>query len=208
MASPPRVLIADDHAIVRDGLRLIVTHLAECDVIGEAGSGREAVEIFRDRRPDLVLLDLRMPEGDGIDALRGILALDPEAKVLIITTYDTDEDIYRCLKTGAKGYILKDSPREIIAEAVAEILNGGTYAPAQVTRRFFARMKAPELTTREVEVLQQIAAGLANKEIADRLGIGIGTVKTHVQNVFEKLGALSRTQAVGIARDRGLLDER
>jgi DNA-binding NarL/FixJ family response regulator len=202
---PHRVLVADDHAIVRDGLSLIIGAIPGVEIAGEAADGREAMQQFRTLRPDLMVLDLRMPGADGLDVVRTLLAERPEARILIVTTYDTDEDIYNSLKAGAKGYLLKDSPRATIMEAVKEVLAGGTYTPACIATKLVSRLGASSLSARELDVLRLVAEGRANKEIAASLGIGEGTVKTHLANLLTKLDAHSRTEAVARARQRGYL---
>ncbi len=203
--SPRRVLVADDHAIVRDGLSLIIGAIPGVEIVGEAADGREAMAHFRALQPDLMVLDLRMPEADGLDVVRTLLAERPDARILIVTTYDTDEDIYNSLKAGAKGYLLKDSPREVIMEAVQEVLAGGTYTPARIATKLVSRLGASPLSARELDVLRLVADGRANKEIALSLAIGEGTVKTHLANLLTKLEAHSRTEAVARARQRGYL---
>lgn len=202
---PHRVLVADDHAIVRDGLSLIIGAIPGVEIAGEAADGREAMQQFRALRPDLMVLDLRMPGADGLDVVRTLLAERPEARILIVTTYDTDEDIYNSLKAGARGYLLKDSPRATIMEAVKEVLAGGTYTPACIATKLVSRLGASSLSARELDVLRLVAEGRANKEIAASLGIGEGTVKSHLANLLSKLDAHSRTEAVARARQRGYL---
>ncbi len=208
LSAPParkRVLIADDHAIVRDGLSLIIGAIPGVEIVGEADDGRKAMAQFRALQPDLMVLDLRMPEADGIEVVRTLLAERSDARILIVTTYDTDEDIYNSLKAGAKGYLLKDSPRELIIEAVQEVLAGRTYTPARIATKLVSRLGTPPLSVRELDVLRLVAQGRANKEIAAALSIGEGTVKTHVTNLMAKLEAQSRTEAVALARRRGYL---
>jgi two-component system NarL family response regulator len=203
--SPHRVLVADDHAIVRDGLSLIIGAIAGVEIAGEAADGKEAMAQFRALKPDLMVLDLRMPEADGLDVVRTLLAERPDARILIVTTYDTDEDIYNSLRAGARGYLLKDSPREIIMEAVQEVLAGGTYTPAHIATKLVSRLGSSPLSARELDVLRLVADGRTNKEIGAQLSIGGGTVKTHLANLLAKLDAHSRTEAVARARQRGYL---
>lgn len=200
-----RVLVADDHAIVRDGLSLIIGAIPNVEIVGEAADGKEAMARFRSLEPDLMVLDLRMPEADGLDVVRTLLSERPDARILIVTTYDTDEDIYNSLKAGAKGYLLKDSPRDVITEAVQEILAGGTYTPARIATKLVNRLSSSPLSVRELDVLRLVAAGRTNKEISGQLAIGEGTVKTHLANLLTKLQANSRTEAVARARQRGYL---
>lgn len=200
-----RVLIADDHPVVRDGLRLIIENMAGVEVVGEAEDGHQAITKYRAIRPDLLVLDLRLPVIDGVDVVRRLITEVPEACILIVTTYDTDEDIYNSLKAGAKGYLLKDSSRDVIKEAVTEVLNGGSYTPAKIASKLVSRINATPLSPRELEVLRLVEQGESNKEISDKLSIGAGTVKTHVANLLNKLDARCRTEAVSRARERGLI---
>lgn len=200
-----RVLIADDHVIVRDGLSLIVGAIPGVQIVGEAEDGRRTLEQFRRLKPDLLVLDLRMPELDGLEVVRALIAEQPDARILIVTTYDTDEDIFNSLKAGARGYLLKDSPRDVIMEAVLEVLRGATYTPAKIATKALRHLQTEALSGRESEVLRLVYRGMSNKEIAARLGIGEGTAKTHVAHLLHKLDARSRTEAVAKALERGLL---
>jgi two-component system NarL family response regulator len=205
MNVPVRVLVVDDHALVRTGVANIISHESDLSVVAEASNGAEAVEAFAQHRPDVTLLDLRMPVMEGVEAVRRIRQLDPEAKVIVLTTYDTDEDITRALKAGAKAYVLKDITADHLIACIRDVLSGKTYlAPAAAARlaEGFARV---QVTPRELSALQLMAEGKANKEIGTALGISERTVKTHLGHLFEKLGVTSRTEAVKVAVRRGLV---
>jgi two-component system NarL family response regulator len=200
-----RVLLVDDHPVVRDGLVSIIKTQSNLEVVGQAADGAAAVAAFASLRPDVVMLDLRMPGMDGFEAARQILAAEPAAQVLVMTTYDGDEDIFRCLRLGAKGYLLKDAPASEILTAIRVVGGGGQYTSHLVAAKALRRMSQTGLTRRELDVLVQIAEGRSNKDIADRLGMTEGTVKTHVKAILAKLDAMSRTDAVAIAARRGLI---
>ncbi|MCC5841332.1 MAG: response regulator transcription factor [Opitutales bacterium] len=207
MNTPPaiRILVADDHPVVRDGLVSILAMQEDMKVVAQAEDGEEAVAAFEQTRPDVLVLDLRMPRLDGIEVVQRVLTAHPGSKILIVTTYQTDEDIYRCLKSGALGYILKDSNRETIIEAVREVAAGQSYTPARIASRLVRQLAQNPLTPRELDVLQHVASGLANKQVAEALGVSEGTVKTHLKSILEKLRAQSRTEAVTLARKQGIL---
>lgn len=200
-----RIVIADDHIVVRDGLAAILGLQPDMEIVAEAGDGEEACAAFEKHRPDVLLLDLRMPKLDGVDVVRAVCAKHPDARIVIITTYAGDEDIFHSLKAGAKGYLLKDAPRQQIIEAVRNVFAGEDYIPAAIARKLAQHALKPQLTTREVEVIQRMARGESNKEIGVALSISEGTVKTHVKGVLAKLEATSRTEAVTIARRRGFI---
>jgi DNA-binding NarL/FixJ family response regulator len=211
-----RVLLADDQALVRSGFRLILERDAELEVVGEAEDGRRAVELARETLPDVVLMDVRMPEVDGIEATRMLLR-DPafSGRVLVLTTFDLDEIVYDALRAGASGFLLKDAPEERLTTAIRVVAEGGSLFAPSVTRRLieeFAR-HAPsarppaldELTARETEVLRLVARGLTNAEIAAGLVVSEHTVKTHVARILMKLDLRDRTQAVVLAYESGLV---
>jgi two-component system NarL family response regulator len=200
-----RVILADDHPVVRDGLAAIVNQQADMEVIGEAGDGEEALALFKALKPDVMVLDLRMPKCDGVGVVQHLIQSDPEARVLIMTTYDGDEDIFRSLSHGARGYILKDAPRQEILTAIRAINEDRTYTSSTVASKALMRMGKPSLTQRELDVLQLVAEGRSNKDIARRLEITEGTAKTHVKGILTKLDAISRTEAVAVAHRRGLV---
>lgn len=200
-----RILIADDHSVVREGLVSLVKRKADMTVVAEASNGREAVELWKEHRPDVTLLDLRMPELDGVGAIKAIRELDENARILVLTTYDGDEDIYRAIKTGAKGYLLKDTARAALMDSIRRVNSGETCIPATLAAKLAERVSGEALSGREIEVLKRIAAGKSNKEIGAELFISEGTVKTHVKSIFSKLDVVSRTEAVAAATRRGLI---
>lgn len=203
--NPIRVLIAEDQHIVRHGLALIFSQAASVEVVAQAATGREAVQLFDTHRPDVTLLDLQMPVLDGVGATREILARAPDARILILTTFDGDADIHRALTAGAKGYLLKDATSETLLDAVQQIAAGNAYLSPVIASRLMSRMRSPELTEREVQVLEQMADGKSNREIGAALFIAEGTVKLHVNSLFGKLGVTSRVEAVTVALRRGLV---
>ncbi|WP_292997446.1 response regulator transcription factor [Nevskia sp.] len=199
------VLLADDHPIVRDGLAAIINLQSDLTVIAEAGDGETAIALFEEKQPDVVVLDLRMPKADGLTVVQRLIARYPEIRILIMTTYDGDEDIFQCLRAGARGYLLKDAPRQEILSAIRAVADGGQYTSHSVAAKALQRMARPSLTHREIEVLVQLSQGRSNKDIARRLNITEGTAKTHVKSILTKLDAISRTEAVAIAHQRGLI---
>ena len=203
-----RVLLADDHPVVREGLNGMLSADPGTEVVGEAGSGAEAVALARTCRPDVVLMDLRMPGGDGVEAIRRITAELPATRVMVLTTYDTDADILRAVEAGASGYLLKDTPRAVLADAIRATARGETVLAPQVARRLVSRVRQPQresLTPRETTVLALAARGLTNAEIGRELFISEATVKTHLLRTFTKLGVSGRTAAVTRAIETGLL---
>jgi len=206
MPDPIRILIAEDHAVVRDGLTAVLQFEPDMTVAGHARNGREAVTQFRDLKPDVVLMDLAMPELDGAGAILAIRSEFPDARILVLTTYDGDESVFRALENGAKGYLLKDCSTTDLLGAIRKIYAGGTHVSERAASRLAERaMGGAMLSPREIEVLKQIAAGKSNKEIAALLFISEGTVKTHVLSIHEKLGVSDRTEAVVTAIKRGIL---
>jgi two-component system, NarL family, response regulator len=205
MTEKIRIMLADDHEVVREGLAAILIRRETFDVVAEVGDGAAAVEAWQRLRPDIALLDLRMPKMEGVEAIRQIRALDPNAKLIILTTYDGDEDIYQGLRAGAKGYLLKDTPRAQIIEAIHAVLAGRTYIPSQVGEKLASRIHTDALTEKELAILKLIAEGLSNKEIAKALFVSEGTVKFHSNSIYSKLGVSSRTEALKVATARGLI---
>ncbi|HLH38817.1 MAG TPA: response regulator transcription factor [Bryobacteraceae bacterium] len=203
--TPIRVLCVDDHPLVRKGIASILANEADMELIGEAGNGREAVELFRQSHPDVTLMDLRMPEMDGVQATRAIRSEFPEAKIIALTSYDGDQDIYRALEAGVRGYMLKEMVHTDVIRAIRTVHSGKRLMPHEVAQRLSEYFPQVALTPREVEVLGFVARGMANKEIAEKLGTASGTIKMHIQNILEKLGAADRTHAVTIAIQRGIL---
>jgi DNA-binding NarL/FixJ family response regulator len=200
-----RVLAVDDHPLVRKGIASILANEADMELVAEAGNGSEAVEMFEQRHPDVVLMDLRMPQMDGIEATRKIRQADPEARIIALTSYDGDQDIYRALEAGVRGYMLKEMVHTEVVRAIRTVYSGKRLMPPEVAERLSEYFPQVALTPREVEVLGCVARGMANKEIAHQLGTANGTIKMHVQNILEKLGASDRTHAVTIAIERGIL---
>jgi len=200
-----RILIVDDHSVVREGLVSLVKRKSDMVVVGEGSNGREAVELWKEHRPDVTLLDLRMPVLDGVGAIKEIRELDENAQIVVLTTYDGDEDIYRAIKTGAKAYLLKDTARDALVNTVRRVHAGETYLPPQLAAKLAERVSGEALSPREVEVLQRMAVGKSNKEIGAELFISEGTVKTHLKSIFNKLDVVSRTEAVATATRRGLI---
>ena len=199
------ILIADDHSVVREGLVSLVKRKSDMTVVAEESNGREAVDLWKEHRPDVTLLDLRMPELDGVGAIKQIRELDDGAHIIVLTTFDGDEDIYRAIKAGAKGYLLKDTAREALMESIRRVHAGETCIPPALAAKLADRVSGEALSAREIEVLQRIAAGKSNKEIGAELFISEGTVKTHVKSIFSKLDVVSRTEAVATATRRGLI---
>jgi DNA-binding NarL/FixJ family response regulator len=200
-----RIVVADDHYVVRMGLVALVETEPDLQVIGEAADGAQAVELYRRLEPDLVLMDLRMPVKDGIAATREIRGQFPAARILILTTYDGDDDIHKALSAGANGYLLKNATRESLIPALRAVAAGQRWIPQEVASRLAARKMFEELTPRELEVLEKLAKGLANKEIADVLNISEYTVKDHLKNILGKLHVADRTEAVTAALQRGII---
>ncbi|MCW2882977.1 MAG: response regulator receiver protein [Sphaerisporangium sp.] len=203
-----RVLIVDDHPVVREGLRGMLDADPGISVAGEAGSGDEAVVRARELGPDVILMDLRMPGGDGVGAIARILAGRPESRVIVLTTYETDQDIVRAVEAGAAGYLMKDTSRADLIAAIFGAARGETVLSPSVATKLVTRMRAPaaeSLSKRETEVLALVARGLTNAEVGKELFISETTVKTHLLRIFGKLGVSDRTAAVTTALGRGLL---
>jgi NarL family two-component system response regulator YdfI len=206
-----RVLIADDHMVVREGLRALLDAAPDLLPVGEATDGAEAVRLVEEITPDVVLMDLRMPGMGGIEAIRQIKARSPDVQVVILTTYDEDDYIVRGLRAGARGYLLKDTGRNVLFETIRAAARGESLLPSEVIDRVVAHLQGPRpaepetLSTRENQVLALLAQGAANKQIAVELGISERTVKAHVTSIFNKLVASSRAEAVSIALRSGLL---
>jgi DNA-binding NarL/FixJ family response regulator len=200
-----RVLCVDDHPLVRKGIAAILGNEADMVLVAEAENGREAVGLFRQHRPDVTLMDLQMPVLDGTSAVKQIRADCPEAKIIALTSYDGDQNIFRALEAGVRGYILKEAVHAEIVKAIRTVHAGGKLMSPEAAQRLTEYFPQAALTPREVEVLTMVARGLANKEIAARLGTASGTVKMHVQNILAKLKAVDRTQAVTIALKRGII---
>jgi two-component system NarL family response regulator len=200
-----RVLVADDHVTVREGLAAIIGRQPDMTVVGEAAHGRDAVEVWRKHHPDVALLDLRMPVLDGVGAIEEIRQQDASARVIVLTTFDTDADISRAIKAGAKGYLLKDAQREDLLECIRKVHAGETSIPPALVAKLAAGMSNETLTGRELEVLSLLSRGKSNKEIGVNLYISETTVKSHLRSIFSKLNVLSRTEAIAAASRRGLV---
>lgn len=200
-----RVVIADDHPVVREGLRALVNCQKDMTVVGEAANGQQAVEQFLLHLPDVLLLDLRMPVMNAMEAMHLVFEQVHDAKIIVLSTYNGDEDIYQSLKAGAKAYLLKDSPREQLLESIRSVHVGHPNISPAVGARLAARLRGPDLTDREIDTTRLMVAGKTNKEIGTSLGITEGTVKVHVRHVLKKLGAGGRADAVRIALERGII---
>jgi DNA-binding NarL/FixJ family response regulator len=200
-----RILIADDHFIVRMGLVTVVNMEPDMEVVGEAENGEQVLKLFGRLNPDLVLMDVRMPVRDGIQATAEIRGSCPDARILMLTTFDGDEDIHQALQAGAQGYVLKDSTAAMLIPALRAVAAGRQWIPKNVASRLAARELFKELTPRELQVLHELAQGLANKEIADTLGISEHTVKDHLKSILVKLRVADRTEAVTTAIQRGII---
>jgi DNA-binding NarL/FixJ family response regulator len=208
MDNKTRILIVDDHPVVRDGLKGMLDGLPEFEVVGEAADGSQAVELTRQLSPQVVLMDLRMPVMDGVEAITRIRASQVKTFVLVLTTYDTDADILRAIEAGATGYILKDAPREELYRAIRSTAAGQSYLSSSVATRLMGKLRAPAesaLSQREADVLTWVAKGDSNKEIAHHLYISEATVKSHLLHIFSKLGVNDRTQAVTLAVQKGII---
>jgi two-component system NarL family response regulator len=200
-----RVLIVDDHSIIRKGLAIIINRDPEMTAIAQAEDGQQAIDRFREYQPDVTLMDLRMPQVGGVEAITAICAEFKSARIIVLTTYDGDEDIYRGLQAGAQGYLLKDAKPNELLNAIRTIHRGQQYIPPEVGAKLVQRMSNPELSERELEVLRLMALGMSNLDIATALSIGESTVKSHVNRVLSKLGVTDRTQAVIVALRRGIV---
>jgi two-component system NarL family response regulator len=199
------VMLVDDHALLRTGVANIINQEPDLRVVAEAGNGVEAIEEYARHRPDVTLLDLRMPVMEGVEVVRRIRERDPAARVIVLTTYDTDDEISRALKAGAKAYVLKDISADDLIGCIRDVLAGKTYIAPAAAAKLAEGVSRVQLTPREMAALKLVADGKANKEIATALDISERTVKTHLAHLFEKLGATSRTEAVKVATRRGLV---
>jgi DNA-binding NarL/FixJ family response regulator len=200
-----RVLCVDDHPLVRKGIAAILANEADMALVAEADNGRDAVELFRQHRPDVTLMDLQMPVLDGIAAVKQIRSEFPDARIIALTSFDGDQNVYRALEAGVRGYLLKESVHSEIVNAIRVVHSGKKLMSRDAAQRLAEYFPQAALTPREVEVLTLVARGLANKEIAARLGTASGTIKMHVQNILEKLEATDRTHAVTIGLKRGII---
>ena len=200
-----RVILADDHAIFRHGLRAVLELVGANDVVAECGDGQMALASYLELRPDVLLLDLRMPKLDGLEVVRRVLETDRAAKIVIMTTYYTDQDIGHALRAGAKGYLLKDAAPQEVCEAIVRVAEGGMFLAQAVAVQYVQLTQRPELSQRELQTLRMIGQGKPNKQIARDLSLEVTTVKGHVKSVFDKLGVRNRTEAVAEATRRGIV---
>jgi DNA-binding NarL/FixJ family response regulator len=205
VSKPTRILVVDDHHIIRSGLVASLGLEDDLIVVGEAESGAQALALYGTCAPDVVLMDLRMRGGNGIEATAALRAQAPDARVLMYTTFDGEEDVYRAVQAGARGYLLKSAPREELLTALRAVAAGERYLPPELARRLAERVAGPDISERELEVLQLISAGKSNKEIGSALHIAEDTVKRHVSNILTKLGVSDRAQAATEAFRRGFL---
>jgi DNA-binding NarL/FixJ family response regulator len=200
-----RLLIADDHVTVLEGLVAIIGRQPDMQVVAAASNGREAVDLWLTNRPDVTLLDLRMPILDGVGAIQEIRRQEFSARVIVLTTFDTDADLFKAIKAGAKGYLLKDAPREELLTCIRRVHSGETVITPMLVTKLTASLTAEPVTDRELEVLAQLARGSSNKEISATLNISESTVKSHLRSIFTKLNVLSRTEAIATASRQGLV---
>lgn len=205
MTQPIRILIVEDHHVVRQGLVALIKTVEDMQVVGEACDGKQAVDLFRQSQPDVTIMDLRLPNMTGVEAITEIRRDFPLARIIVLTTYDGDEDIYRALQAGARGYLLKDMSGDDLMDAIRTVHAGRNRIPPAVAQRLAERMGGPDLTTRELEVLKLIVSGQSNKEIGRNLFISEATVKTHINSLLSKLGVSDRTQAATTAIQRGIV---
>jgi DNA-binding NarL/FixJ family response regulator len=205
MSDPIRIMIVEDHAVVRQGLAALLSTVGDFSIVAEAPDGEESIALYRACQPDVTLMDLRLPRMNGVEAITRIRGEFPQARIIVLTTFDGDEDIYRALQAGARGYLLKGMTAEQLMEAIRSVHAGKSRIPAPVAERLAERMAAPELTGRETEVLRLIVGGNSNKEIAAALFISEATVKTHINSLLGKLGVTDRTQAATTALQRGIV---
>jgi DNA-binding NarL/FixJ family response regulator len=205
MTNSIRILVAEDHHVVRQGLVALIKTVEDMRVVGEACDGKQAVELFRQHQPDVTIMDLRLPNMTGVEAITEIRRNFPNARIIVLTTYDGDEDIYRALQAGARGYLLKDMSGDDLMDAIRTVHAGRSRIPPAVAQRLADRLGGPDLTTRELEVLKLIVSGKSNKEIGRDLFISEATVKTHINSLLGKLGVSDRTQAATTALQRGIV---
>jgi DNA-binding NarL/FixJ family response regulator len=200
-----RVFSVDDHPLLREGIAAIINNQQDMQVIAQAANGQDAIQHFKKHQPDVTLMDLRLPDMSGIDAMMAILAEFPEARIILLTTFEGDVEIKRALEAGARGYLLKSMPPKELVESIRQVHAGKKRIPPQLAAQLAEHMSDEALTTREIEVLAQIAGGNRNRDIAEQLFISEETVKVHIKHIMEKLGASDRTQAVAIGIRRGII---
>jgi two-component system, NarL family, response regulator len=200
-----KVMVVDDHPLMRVGVASIINARADMTVVAQTGTGEEAVALFPQHKPDITLMDLRLPKMSGVDSIRAIRGRWPNARFVVLTTYEGDEDIHRALEAGAKGYVIKGMPYQTLIDSLLRVHSGGRFLPPPVARALASRMPDSELSSREQEVLRRLVDGMTNKEIANLLGITEATVKCHVSTILMRLNVSDRTQAVVTALQRGLV---
>jgi two-component system NarL family response regulator len=203
MKQPIRIFLADDHPALRAGLAAILNSEPDMKVVGQAGSGRETLEAIVDT--DVFIVDLRMPEGDGVHVIRQLRERDPETRVLVLTTYDNEEDVFRALEAGARGFLLKDTTSEELVNAIRQVHAGERHLPHAIASRLADRLVRPSLTPRELDVLRLVAKGRTNKELASAMFVSEETVKSHMKALFQKLGVHDRAEAVSVSLKRGII---
>lgn len=203
--NPLRILLADDHVILRQGLASLLNMEPDMHVVAQAGTGRKTVDLYREHRPDVALVDIEMPDGDGAEAISVIRSFDPNAKLIVLTTYMGEEDVFRAISAGAKGYLLKDEEPETLFACVRKVAAGGKHISNQVAEKLSDRLPGAQLSDRETMILRLLAQGRNNADIARSLKITESTVKFHMNNILSKLHVSDRTQAVVVAMQKGLL---
>ena len=206
MSKPIRVLVADDHLILRMGLESLINRQRDMEVVAEASNGADVVELYREHRPDVTLMDLRMPGLNGVEAIAAICEIDPAARIIVLTIHKGDEAVYQAVRAGAKGYLIKDVPTDELLAAVRSVHQGQRCIPPDIASRMLERLWQADLTPREVDILRRVACGLGNKEVAELLDISQATVKNHVASIIAKLGAQDRTHAVTLALERNIIE--
>jgi DNA-binding NarL/FixJ family response regulator len=204
-AATIRIMVVEDHHVVRQGICALIRTVPDMEVVAEASNGRDALPLYQQHRPDITLMDLRLPLLSGVEAIAQIRKVSPQARIIVLTTYDGDEDIYRAMQAGAKAYLLKDMFGEELMDAIRTVHAGKTRIPKAIAERLAERMGGPDLTGRELDVLKLIVRGRSNKEIGNELFISEATVKTHINNILGKLGVSDRTQAATTALQRGIV---
>ncbi len=205
MAKPIRILVVEDHHVVRQGLIALLSVVEGVEVVGEAADGHEALKQYQATRPDITLIDLRMPKMGGVDVIQRVRAAVPGARFIVLTTFDGDEDIYRALQAGARAYLLKGMTADVLISTIRQVYAGKSCIPPVIAQKLAERMGTEQLTHREQDVLEQIVRGKSNKEIGQELDISEATVKTHINSLLGKLGVTDRTQAATVALQRGLV---